>query len=73
MSFKMKTEATGFDRPLVPAGSQQAILVHMIDQGTHKQTWEGKETEKREVRLGFIFPKHNNDLNIAIISWLKLF
>ena len=77
MSFNMSTEGNGTERPLVPKGLQQAILVHIIDYGTHKKVFEGIESEKREVRLGFLFPRHTMEIEgeqkpLMLSKWCTL-
>lgn len=54
--MKINTEETGLNIPLIPAKMHQAVLTDIVDYGTQKNTFNGEEVVKREVRIGFTFP-----------------
>lgn len=45
------------ERELVPAGTHPAYLYRVIYLGTHKKTFEGKETQSQKIWIDFELPK----------------
>ena len=56
----LEQKSTSFERPLIPAGPQKAVIVDVIDLGTVTGEYEGQPTSKRELRIGFVFPEHTH-------------
>lgn len=48
------------DRPPAPKGNHLAICVRILDLGTQREDWKGKEKLNRKVRFGFELPEERH-------------
>jgi hypothetical protein len=49
-------ESSNIEFKQIPTGSYPARCVRLVDLGTHKSEYMGKEIEKHEIMIGFEFP-----------------
>ena len=56
MGFKLTASSGGGDFEVVPAGNHPAVLVSIIDLGTHEETFNGKKKKQHKVHLTWELP-----------------
>ena len=59
------SEETRSERKPVEAGSHRAVLYSLVDLGTQRSEWEGKEKWQAKVRLTFELPDLTDEFEVV--------